>query len=126
MAKKLKLPIQPLYSDGQGVTRFMENGIVRWLIDWSSDRGMSMNDLARMRFGNEERQQFAQLIGYSLSGYSGLPYVTNEAFDEAAKAEVVMLDEESAKKKRTATKARDAKRAVSAVGAKRKNNTLTR
>ncbi len=85
--QKLALPMQPVYADGEGVTRFMENGIVRFLLDWSSNKGMSLNDLALMRFDNEDRAQFAQLIGYSLSGYGELPYVSNESFQAAANAE---------------------------------------
>lgn len=45
-----------------------------------------MNDLADMDFTNEEWRQFAQLIGYSLSGYSELSYVDDAAYNEAVSA----------------------------------------
>jgi hypothetical protein len=44
-----------------------------------------MNTLARMDFSDDDRQQFAQLIGYSLSGYGELQsYVDDEAYATAA------------------------------------------
>jgi hypothetical protein len=36
-------------------------------------------------FSNEDRQQFAQLIGYSLGGYSELSYVDDDAYKAAEK-----------------------------------------
>jgi hypothetical protein len=56
------------------------NKIVEYLLD---NGGIDMNDLARMDFTAEDRQQFAQLIGYSLSGYGSLSYVSDEAYDAA-------------------------------------------
>ena len=78
-----KHPIQPLTSDAHGVLRFKANAIVQHLID--SHPTCDMNVLARMDFTAEDRQQFAQLIGYSLSGYSDLrSYVDDEAYGAAA------------------------------------------
>jgi len=37
-----------------------------------------------MDFPKEDRQQLAQLIGYSLSGYSELGYVDDDAFGAAS------------------------------------------
>ena len=34
-----------------------------------------MNDLAKMNFSNEDRAQFAELIGYSVNGWGELSYV---------------------------------------------------
>ena len=58
---KARHPIQPLITDEQGVTRFKENGIVYFL---AKNR---LNELATMGFSNEDWEQFAQLIGYSLN-----------------------------------------------------------
>lgn len=80
----MKNPIQPLANDGRGVLRFKENAIVRHLLDWATERGMGMNQLACMKFGNDDRSQFAQLIGYSLDGYGSLGYVTDEDYSAAA------------------------------------------
>ena len=76
-------PIQPVEDDGTGVIRFKRNKIVRFLLDWATSRGCSMNELAMIEFTDEDRQQFAQLIGYSLSGYGELSYVSDEAYATA-------------------------------------------
>jgi hypothetical protein len=79
-------PIQPLYKDKNGTIRFKENKIVRYLLDVATEKGVcDLNRLACMSFDKEERQQFAQLIGYSLSGYSELSsYVTDKAYATAS------------------------------------------
>ncbi len=74
-------PIQPLYTDENGTTRFKANVIVRFLLDAGP---IDMNKLAMMEFSADDRMQFAQLIGYSLSGYSELFYVSDDAFGIAA------------------------------------------
>lgn len=77
-------PIQPLFRDPHGQWRFRENKIVTHLLDWASARGMDMNALARLDFTDEDREQFAQLIGYSLNGFADLSYVSDEAYDAAS------------------------------------------
>lgn len=54
-----------------GVARFTENEIVAGQFD--------MNQIARMNFDDEDRAQFAQLIGYSVSGYGDLSYASAES-----------------------------------------------
>ncbi len=44
-----------------------------------------MNDIASMEFTRQEREQFAQLIGYSLSGFSELSYVSDETYESVEK-----------------------------------------
>lgn len=75
-----KHPIQPLELDSCGTLRFKENAIVRHLLDHG---GISLNDIARLDFSRNDREQFAQLIGYSLSGYGELGYVTDETYETA-------------------------------------------
>jgi len=70
-----KQPIQPIVEG-----RFTANKIVEHLLD---NGGIDMNQLAVRNFSDEDRQQFAQLIGYSLSGYADLSYVSDEAYDAA-------------------------------------------
>jgi hypothetical protein len=83
LESELKNPIQPLENDERGVLRFKANRIVQHLID--THPTCNMNTLACMEFSDDDRQQFAQLIGYSLSGYSELQrYVTDEAYSTAA------------------------------------------
>ncbi len=83
-------PIQPIVTDAQGVRRFKANAIVQSLLEFSRVFGFDMNTIARRDFATEDRQQFAQLIGYSLSGYGELSYVDDDAYGVAA----TMLEEE--------------------------------
>ncbi|MEO0868881.1 MAG: hypothetical protein AAFY17_10620 [Cyanobacteria bacterium J06642_11] len=73
-------PIQPLEYDEQGVLRFKENAIVRHLLD---NGGIGLNALTKLDFSDKDRQQFAQLIGYSHDGYGSLSFVDDEAYDAA-------------------------------------------
>ena len=66
-----KHPIQPIYLDEDGTARFKENKIVRFLLEAGP---YNMNTLALMPFNNEDREHFAQLIGYSVSGFGDLSY----------------------------------------------------
>jgi hypothetical protein len=73
-------PTQPLESDSNGVLRFKKNAIVNFLLDSSP---YDMNQLAAMHFSDEDREQFAQLIGYSLCGFADLNYTSDATYDEA-------------------------------------------
>lgn len=81
----MKHPIQPLVKDEDGILRFKKNAIVMYLLN-SSDT--DMNKLAMLPFSQNDREQFAQLIGYSLSGFSELSYVSDKTYERAA-AQVV-------------------------------------
>jgi hypothetical protein len=74
---KKMLPIQPIYTDEHGTERFRSNEIVEYLLEKG---GIDLNTLARMDFPQDSWEQFAQLIGYSVSGWSGLSYVTNDTY----------------------------------------------
>lgn len=81
----MKHPIQPLENDAQGVLRFKANRIVRDMLDFATPRGFSMNSIAAADYSDDDRQQFTQLIGYSLSGYGELSsYVDDVAYSTAA------------------------------------------
>jgi hypothetical protein len=66
-----------MIKDEHGRDRFKANAIVVHLLDKG---GFDMNSLAMMDFSNEDREQFAQLIGYSLSGFGELSYVSEETY----------------------------------------------
>lgn len=83
-------PMQPIVMV-DGVARFKANAIVRYLLDWASDAPIDgskcdMNDLARMPFSQEDRNQFAQLIGYSVSGFGDLSYADPRTVRRADRA----------------------------------------
>jgi hypothetical protein len=81
-----KLPMQPLVVDSRGTLRFKENTLVRKLLDFGTEHGYGLNQMAVEDFTPEDRMQLAQLIGYSLSGYGTLSYVTDESYDRAIAA----------------------------------------
>lgn len=84
-------PMQPIIRTNDGVVRFQRNAIVRALLDFSSLRGFDMNTIAMLPFSQEDRCQFAQLIGHSICGYHELSYVSDE-HAAAASAEAKKLD----------------------------------
>lgn len=74
------MPMQPIGLDPSGVARFRRNRIVRYLLDAGP---FNMNDVAMLPgITNAERMQFAQLIGYSVSGAGDLSYFDNETIEE--------------------------------------------
>ena len=84
-------PIQPLYKDPSGIVRFKDNAIVLFLLD---NGPFDMNALAIRAFSNEDREQFAQLIGYSLCGFGDLDYVSDETYERAEEQEIVLEERE--------------------------------
>jgi hypothetical protein len=84
--------MQPIYIDPDGVVRFKPNAIVAFLVDWARKRGMGLNDLAQFDFGDGDWAQFAQLIGYSVAGWSDLSYVSDVAREEANTAAELALN----------------------------------
>ena len=78
----MKHPIQALYLDEHGTVRFKANKIVKFLLD---NGGIDMNQLACQGFSQEDSVQFAQLIGYSLGGFSSLSYVDDDTYYAAEK-----------------------------------------
>ena len=75
-----KHPIQPIVTDAHGVIRFKGNAIVRHLLDHG---GIDLNAIAMLDFTQDDREQFTQLIGYSLSGAHDLDYVSDECIEDA-------------------------------------------
>jgi hypothetical protein len=85
LRKDTRHPVQPLVYDDNNIIRFKENAIVRYLLDAGP---FDMNHLAVMSFSGEDREQFAQLIGYSLNGFEELSYVSNETYERAANQQI--------------------------------------
>lgn len=79
-----KQPMQPIYTDEHGTVRFKMNAIVRDLLDHSSQHGFDLNTIACREYTREDRVQLAQLIGYSIGGFSDLSYVRDEEFEAAS------------------------------------------
>lgn len=73
-------PIQPTHSDKHGVLRFRNNEVVSRLLEEASKHGIDMNFLRSLDLPNEDWVQFSQLIGYSVSGFGGLSFVTDDDY----------------------------------------------
>ena len=87
-------PTQPVLKDERGVARFQRNEIVCHLFDSGI---LDLNYLSKMDFDNEDWMQLAQLLGYSISGYSTLSYVSDESYQIAEKMFDEGVTEEQAK-----------------------------
>lgn len=90
-------PMQPVGVDAHGTHRFLENRIVRDLLD--THPIIDMNEIAdsahRGYYTQAEQRQFAQLIGYSVGGYGNLSYVNGESCQRADALSEALLDEDS-------------------------------
>ena len=93
-----RFPLQPIITDEHGNRRFRQNKIVRHLLDCG---GLDLNRLSVVLRGDncrEDWEQFAQLIGYSVSGFGDLSYVSQDTVAIAdAMAENPTLTEEQAR-----------------------------
>ena len=105
-------PMQPVYLDDGRTVRFRENAIVRYIVDHAGDlvhpgaatidpatgrpyhQGrLDLSKLTDLDFPQEDREQFAQLMGYTITGYHELSYVSDASCEEAsALAEQVLPD----------------------------------
>lgn len=90
----MRHPIQPVVVDASGVARFRENAIVRYLLE---NGAFGMNEIASLPFDREDREQFAQLIGYSLSGIGDLSYVSSDTLAAAERMAEMGETEEAAR-----------------------------
>jgi hypothetical protein len=87
---------QPIKLYPNGVVRFKSNELVDALFEHGCKTGLSMNELFDMNFTNEDRMQFAQLLGYSVFGYCDLSYVSEESAEYVTnKVEKIMKEKAS-------------------------------
>lgn len=87
--RRKRPPMQPIVMVGD-VVRFQPNAIVRWLLD---NQRIDLNEIAvhLKTFPVSDREQFWQLLGYSVSGYGDLSFVRRKTIDRAdAKAAKVL------------------------------------
>src|SRR5271154_845073 len=96
-------PMQPIVKDSHGDLRFRENAIIRHIVDHAGDvvhpgapaidpktgkpyhQGkLDLSKLMAMDFPQEDCEQFAQLMGYSITGYHELSYVSDESCSQAS------------------------------------------
>lgn len=73
-------PIQPVYRASDGVIRFRDNAIVNWLLD---TKRIDLNEIAAQEFPVADKEQFWQMLGYSVSGFGGLSFVRRKTWKRA-------------------------------------------
>lgn len=95
MLKKAHHPMQPLEVDNEGVIRFKRNAIIDRLFN---ERIISLNTIAMWDVPTEDREQFWQLLGYSVSGYGDLSFVRKKTIQEADEKAWVLEQSKSVKK----------------------------
>ncbi len=86
-------PLQPFVMDGK-VVRFKRNNLVRFILD---NCKYDLNDLARMDFTLEDRAQLAMLIGYSVSGFGELEYMSWKEIEKLDEKAAEFLQKEQVK-----------------------------
>lgn len=93
-----KKPVmQPIVIDDKGIARFRENRIVRDTLKAAERVNFSLNTIAVGRYDDWEREQFSQLIGYSVSGYGDL-YPDSPSVERADRIVEQMIKEAPHKK----------------------------
>jgi hypothetical protein len=95
---KVKHPLQPIIFDKRGVARFKKNAIVDQLLDFASMHGFDLNRIAMLPFDKNDRWQFNQLIGYSVSGIGDLDCCDKKELEIADQIVEKMAAEQDAKK----------------------------
>lgn len=88
-------PTQPIYIDDKGTARFRENKIVHFLLNVGT---IDMNKLFLMSFSDEDRMQFAQLIGFSVDLYNELSYASVASRNDSSEAVCALLAGSAEKK----------------------------
>lgn len=77
-------PMQPV-GLVDGVMRFKRNKIVDDLLTFATPKGFDMNFIVGSgNYTQDDMEQFAQLIGYSICGFHEIPYVSDETAQNAS------------------------------------------
>ncbi|BAO89009.1 hypothetical protein [Caballeronia cordobensis] len=71
-------PLQQVYVDDTGEPRFRANAIVQHLLTHGSIR---WDQILRMDFSLADREQIAQMLGYSIERYNELHWISQESFE---------------------------------------------
>ena len=83
-------PMQSIILDDNGTPRFHGNSLVRYLLDAG---GLDLNKLAAIpNVPRQDWEQLAQLIGYSVSGFGDLSYVSKAVLKQADKRAEELLE----------------------------------
>lgn len=87
-------PIQPLLQDEDGTVYFKENSVVTYL--WIYSR-LKIADITKQGFSQEDKEQFAQLIGFNIDRFSELDCASQEVIHAANRMFIDGDDERDAR-----------------------------
>lgn len=79
-------PMQQVVWGPDGVIRFRQNQIVWDLVEHARTTGLDLNHIACRSYTREDRMQFEQLLGRSVSAYGESDHVTQESLGAADRA----------------------------------------
>lgn len=82
--QRAEYPMQPIALDEHGTVRFEGSPIISYLASEVTDLNHLAIWCAQNQIGQKYQEQLAQLIGYSVSGYGTLSYVSDRSFDRAS------------------------------------------
>ena len=81
----MKHPNQPLILAEDGRVRFKKNKIVDKMLEFCTQHGYSLNEIAIEFYNDEDYVQLMQLIGYSIQGYGELRCISNKEYNRMIK-----------------------------------------
>lgn len=96
--------MQQIIRRPDGTVGFKANTLVWRLLQEARKHGFGMNELADVECSIEDREQFLQLIGYSIEGYKELSYVRSSSVAEAEEAARVFQAAERVEAERSANR----------------------
>jgi hypothetical protein len=79
--------MQPLVIDDQGCIRFKGNAIVERLF---REQLINLNAISGWDVPIEDKEQFWQLLGFSVSGYGDVSFVRDSTYNKADAAAAVL------------------------------------
>lgn len=86
----MTFPLQPVYRDERGILRFRPNLVVVKLTELCPGWDRAMQD---PEVSDEDREQFATLIGFTLAGFCELSFVSDVAIAKALSARLEVIDD---------------------------------
>lgn len=89
-------PFQPLGRDAEGLLRFKKNTMVEFMFS-KGCISLSMDEFGKLLFPLEDREQFVQLLGCSLTNFSNLPYVRAETYSAVVQKTAISCSDAEAK-----------------------------
>ncbi len=88
-------PMQPIYLASDSVIRFRHNPLVTCIQRFAASKGFGLDELKKHlpSATDDDWQQLAQLLGYSVSGFGDLSYANPDTVQKADAIAVELIRE---------------------------------